>query len=216
MFTWDTRAPNKNPCFQNRLAELTHADIHTYTNKSLHKHKQEHTHRHTPDVRSNSFVHGCFCDSVDAHAVTFDPQRFASASPSCGTTPTVAVQLASGQDVVSDFFLDADSTFSRLADAAGAQLAVASSRCVLLSPSGDCLAHSSTSSATHLADGDVVTVLVMDLPRVYAHPQGWAFNTMVLWFRGGTQVLEAIPSVRSPSSKAVLITWSGPTALSLQ
>ena len=89
--------------------------------------------------------------------------------------PTVAVQLASGQDVVSDFFLDADSTFSKLADAAGAQLAVASSRCVLLSPSGDYLAQSSTSSVTHLADGDVVTVLVMDFPRVCAHPQGWAF-----------------------------------------
>ena len=36
MFTQDTRGPNKNQCFQKRLAELTHADIHTYTNKSLH------------------------------------------------------------------------------------------------------------------------------------------------------------------------------------
>ena len=85
MFTQDTRGPNKNPCFQNRLAELTHADIHTDARK--HTHKQEHTHRHRPDVGSNSFVHGCFCDSVDAHAVTFDPQRFASASPSCGPCP---------------------------------------------------------------------------------------------------------------------------------
>ena len=89
--------------------------------------------------------------------------------------PIVTVQLASGQDVVSDFFLDADSTFSKLADAVGAQLAVASSRCVLLSPSGDCLTHSLTPSSTNLADGDVVTVLVMDLPRVYAHPEGLAF-----------------------------------------
>ena len=89
--------------------------------------------------------------------------------------PTLAVQLAGGQEVVSDFFLGADSKIGDLADAAGAQLAVASSRCVLLSPSGDCMAHSLTASATNLADGDVVTVLVMDLPRVYAHPCGRAF-----------------------------------------
>ena len=99
--------------------------------------------------------------------------------------------LANGQDVVSDFFLNADSTFSKLADAAGAQLAVASSRCVLLSPSGDCLAHSTTSSATHLADCDVVTVLVMVLPRVHAHPQGLAFasvkhdGSVVTWWLAG-------------------------------
>ena len=89
--------------------------------------------------------------------------------------PTLAVQLASGQEVVSDFFLGADSTIGDLADAAGCQLAVASSRCVLLSPSGECVAHSLTASATTLADGDVVTVLVLDLPRVYAHPTGCAF-----------------------------------------
>ena len=75
--------------------------------------------------------------------------------------PTLTVQLASGQEVLSDFFLDVDSTLSTLADAAGAQLALASSRCVLLSPSGECVAHSLTASATSLADGDVITVLVM-------------------------------------------------------
>ena len=58
--------------------------------------------------------------------------------------PTLAVQLAGGQEVVSDFFLDTDSKIGDLADAAGCQLAVASSRCVLLSPSGDCMAHSLT------------------------------------------------------------------------
>ena len=89
--------------------------------------------------------------------------------------PTLAVQLASGQEVVSDFFLGADSKIGDLADAAGCQLAVASSRCVLLSPSGECMAHSLTSSATSLSDGDVVTVLVVDLPRVYANQYGWAF-----------------------------------------
>ena len=92
--------------------------------------------------------------------------------------PTLAVQLAGGQEVVSDFFLGADSTIGDVADAAGCQLAVASSRCVLLSPSGDCMAHSLTSSASNLADGDVITVLVMDVPRVYAHPRGWAFASV--------------------------------------
>ena len=89
--------------------------------------------------------------------------------------PTLTVQLAGGQEVVSDFFLGADSTIGDVADAAGCQLAVASSRCVLLSPSGDCMAHSLTCSASNLADGDVITVLVMDLPRVYAHRMGASF-----------------------------------------
>ena len=90
--------------------------------------------------------------------------------------PTLAVQLASGQEVVSDFFLGADSTIGDVADAAGCQLAVASFRCVLLSPSGDCMALSLTSSATNLADGDVITVVVLDLPRVHAHPKGLALT----------------------------------------
>ena len=89
--------------------------------------------------------------------------------------PTLSVQLASGQEVVSDFFLGADSKISDVADAAGCQLAVASSRCVLLSPTGECMAHSLTASATNLADGDDITVLVMDPPRVYANPAGRAF-----------------------------------------
>ena len=105
--------------------------------------------------------------------------------------PTLTVQLASGQEVLSDFFLDADSKIGDLADAAGAQLAVASTRCVLLSPSGDCVAHSMTASATNLADGDVITVLVMDLPRVYANPNGGAFaavtnsGSVVTWGDAG-------------------------------
>ena len=89
--------------------------------------------------------------------------------------PTLAVQIAGGQEVVSAFFLGADSTIGDVADAAGCQLAVASSRCVLLSPSGDCMAHSLTCSASNLADGDVITVLVMDVPRVYAHRMGASF-----------------------------------------
>ena len=89
--------------------------------------------------------------------------------------PTLSVQLAGGQEVVSDFFLGADSKIGDVADAAGCQLAVASSRCVLLSPTGECMAHSLTASATNLADGDVITVLVMDLPRVFAHPKGHGF-----------------------------------------
>ena len=80
---------------------------------------------------------------------------------------------------------------SELADAAGAQLSVASSRCVLLSPSGECVAPSLTAPATNLSDGDVVIVLVMDLPRVYAHPKGWAFaavtnsGSVVTWGDAG-------------------------------
>ena len=89
--------------------------------------------------------------------------------------PTLTVQLASGQEVVSDFFLGADSRIGDVADAAGCQLAVASSRCVLLSPTGECMAHSLTASATNLADGDVIIVLVMDLPRVFAHPKDRGF-----------------------------------------
>ena len=41
------------------------------------------------------------------------------------------------------------------------------------------MAHSLTSSATTLADGNVVTVLVLDLPRVYAHPKGCAFAAVM-------------------------------------
>ena len=106
--------------------------------------------------------------------------------------PIVAVQLVRGQEVVSDFFLGADSTVSDLADAAGCQLGVPSSRWVLLSPSGECVAHSLTASTTNLADGDVITVLVMDLPRVYANPKGTAFaavkhdGSVVTW-RGARQ-----------------------------
>ena len=53
------------------------------------------------------------------------------------------------------------------------------------------MAHSLTASATALADGDVITVLVMDLPRVYAHPRGAAFaavkhdGSVVTWGNAG-------------------------------
>ena len=76
---------------------------------------------------------------------------------------------------MSDIFLAADDTLSKLGDAAAAELAVASSRCVLLSPSGACVAHSRTPSLEKLADGDIITVLVTSLPRVMARRQGWAF-----------------------------------------
>ena len=89
--------------------------------------------------------------------------------------PTLSVQLASGQEVVSDFLLGADSTIGDVADAAGRQLAVASSWGCQLAPSGDCMAHFLTASATTLADGDVITVLVRDLSRVYAHRRGISF-----------------------------------------
>ena len=111
--------------------------------------------------------------------------------------PTLTVQVTSGDVVVSDIFLAADDTSSKLADAAAAQLTVASSRCVLLSPSGGCVAHSRTPSLEKLADGDVITVLVTSLPRVMARRQGWAFaavkydGSAVTWWhqsRGGDSV----------------------------
>ena len=88
--------------------------------------------------------------------------------------PTLTVQLASGQEVLSDIFLDADSTLSKLADAAGAELAVASSRCVLLSPSATACRTLSGPPISQTA----TFVLVMDLPRVYAQPKGFAFATV--------------------------------------
>ena len=58
-----------------------------------------------------------------------------------------------------------------------------------------------TSSATTLADGDVITVLVLDLPRVYAHPKGRAFvavkhdDSVVTWgdarFGGETSIVKS-------------------------
>ena len=124
--------------------------------------------------------------------------------------PTLAVQLASGQEVVSDFFLGADSTIGDVADAAGCQLAVASSRCVLLSPSGDCMAHSLTCSASNLTDGDVITVLVMDLPRVYAHRMGASFaavthdGSVVTWGRAAGNA-RAFAAVKEDGS---VVMWS--------
>ena len=145
--------------------------------------------------------------------------------------PTLAVQLAGGQVVVSDFFLGADSTIGDVADAAGCQLAVASSRCVLLSPSGDFIAHSLTSSAANLANGDVITVLVMDVPRVYAHRMGVSFaavkrdGSVVTWgspdhgvdsdevrdhLTGGVrQVVGNLGAFAAVKEDGTVVTWRG-------
>ena len=45
----------------------------------------------------------------------------------------------------------------------------------LLSPAGDRMAHTQTMSDATLVDGDVITVLVFAVPRVFAHRHGRAF-----------------------------------------
>ena len=75
--------------------------------------------------------------------------------------PNLSVIIASGEQVVADMFVEADASLEDLANAAAAGLAVTTSRCVLLSPAGDRVAHTQTPSDEKLADGDVITVLVM-------------------------------------------------------
>ena len=88
--------------------------------------------------------------------------------------PALSVILASGEEVLPDFFVEADGSVRELAHAAAARLAVVPSRCVLLSPAGDRMAHTQTPSDEKLVDGDVITVLVVAAPRVFAHRGGSA------------------------------------------
>ena len=89
--------------------------------------------------------------------------------------PKLSVSIASGEQVVPDMFVEADGSLRDLANAAAAGLSVTTSRCVLLSPAGDRMAHTQTPSDEQLADGDVITVLVMGFPQVFAHREGRAF-----------------------------------------
>ena len=86
----------------------------------------------------------------------------------------LSVNIAGGEQVVADIFVEVDGSLRDLANAAAAGLSVTTSRCVLLSPAGDRMAHTQTPSDEQLADGDVITVLV-GVPRVFAHREGWAF-----------------------------------------
>ena len=105
--------------------------------------------------------------------------------------PTLTVILASGEEVLPDILVEADGSLRELARAAAARLAVVPSRCVLLSPAGDRVAHSQTPSDEKLVDGDVIAVLVFAAPRVFAHRRGAAFaavkgdGSVVTW--GGAQ-----------------------------
>ena len=89
--------------------------------------------------------------------------------------PTLSVIRASGEEVLPDISVEADVSFKELAHAAADRLAVVPSRCVLLSPAGDRMAHTQTPSNATLVDGDVITVLVFAAPRVFAHRRGQAF-----------------------------------------
>ena len=83
--------------------------------------------------------------------------------------PNLSVSIASGEQVVADMFVEADDSLTDLANAAADRLAATTSRCVLLSPAGARMAHTQTPSDEQLADGDVITVLVMGVPQVFAH-----------------------------------------------
>ena len=76
---------------------------------------------------------------------------------------------ASGEEVLPEIFVETDGSCKELAHAAADRLAVVPSRCVLLSPAGDRMAHTQTLSDATLVDGDVITVLVFAEPRVFAH-----------------------------------------------
>ena len=89
--------------------------------------------------------------------------------------PTLSVIRASGEEVLPEIFVETDGSCKELAHAAADRLAVVPSRCVLLSPAGDRMAHTQTLSDATLVDGDVITVLVFAEPRVFAHRRGQAF-----------------------------------------
>ena len=104
--------------------------------------------------------------------------------------PTLSVIRAGGEEVLPDFFVQADGSLRELARAAAARLAVVPSRCVLLSPAGDRVAHTQTPSNEKLVDGDLITVLVFAAPRVFTHRGGTAFaavkgdGSVVTWGNG--------------------------------
>ena len=75
-------------------------------------------------------------------------------------SPTLSLILASGEEVLPDFFVEADGSLGELAHAAAARLAVVPSRCFLLSPTGDRMAHTQTPLDEKFVDGNVITVLV--------------------------------------------------------
>ena len=123
--------------------------------------------------------------------------------------PNLSVSIASGEQVVADMFVEVDDSLRDLANAAAAGLSVTTSRCVLLSPAGDRMAHTQTPSDEQLADGDVITVLVMGVPRVFAHGEGRAFaavkgdGSVVAWgdqTSGGNSDAGASPQVLSTLS----------------
>ena len=88
--------------------------------------------------------------------------------------PILSLVFSGGEQVVADMFVGVDGSFKELAKAAAAALSVTTTRCVLLSPVGCHMAHTQTPTDEQLADGDVITVLVIRVPRIFAHGQGRA------------------------------------------
>ena len=160
------------------FCQCEHPDVNT-AHRKTRKHMPPHTHT---DTHARRHAH-----AYDAHC--FSLTRVGSKIVTVATTtvftlffvvlvraiPTVSVIRASGEEVLPDFFVEADGSLRELARAAAARLAVVPSRCVLLSPAGDRMAHTQTPSDEKLVDGDVITVLVFAAPRVFAHRGGTAF-----------------------------------------
>ena len=88
---------------------------------------------------------------------------------------TLSVILTSGEEVLPDTCVEADGSLREVDCAAAARLAVVPSRCVLLSPAGDRMAHTQTPLDEKLVDGHVITVLVTAALRVFAYLCGQAF-----------------------------------------
>ena len=82
--------------------------------------------------------------------------------------PTLSVALAGGEEVLPKTFFCDDGSLKQLVDPAARRLGVDPMRCVLLSPTGNRMAHSATPSQEELVDGDVVTLLVVGATLLFA------------------------------------------------
>ena len=107
-----------------------------------------------------------FIQTLSTHgALRTVPFKLTSAFVSCKPCP---LRLSSLQAATrSQLCVEAWGSLKELARATTASLQVTPSRCVLLSPAGDRLAHTQNLPETQLAEGDVVTVVVLDVPKVF-------------------------------------------------
>ena len=147
----------------------THNEAHTTTRT----HAKMHTHMHTHTRPIVPWTDTLWLEDSDRCHQTVFTLIFVVL---VRAMPTLSVIRASGEEVLPDFFVEADGSLRELARAAAARLAVVPSRCVLLSPAGYRMAHTQTPSDEKLVDGDVITVLVVAAPRVFAHPWWCSFR----------------------------------------